>query len=200
MHIRTKKILCLGVCCIKRICLELANEMEKSICLNAPACFNNLQNKKHAYEQLGFCSLECLEQKDPENKLIKKCKRCKTYLYPPSKYTNKKFCFRSCELEHKVFLKKLESLYAKKFFEFEERTRRFELEKEKLIRDEYKRNLMDPSVTLLCDCEKYYIPYKVRITQKDPLCFVCFTRKVKKEPITYVILQWMAKNDLVHIN
>jgi hypothetical protein len=207
MHRKSKKILLLGSCCIRRISPELADNMEKEFCYNGPDCVQLLLNKKHLYEQEGFCSLACLEAYDPEHPLIKKCKGCRAYLYPPSMYKKRKFCFRSCELGHKIFLKKLEKLYINKFFQFEERTRRFNLEKRKeeeleqrRVQEEYKRNLMDPSVTILCDCEKYYIPYKSRINCKDPVCLVCFTRNVKKKPITHSLLQWMAEHDLVHLN
>ena len=203
-HRKSKKILLLGSCCIRRISPELADSMEKAYCYNGPECKEILSNKNHLYEQEGFCSLKCLEQKEPEHPLIKKCKGCRAYLYPPSIYKQRKVCFRSCQLGHKVFILKLEKLYINKFFQFEERTRRFELEKRKedelkqrSVQEEYKRNLMDPSVTLLCDCEKYYIPYKNRINCKDPICLVCKTKKDKR-PINQSLLKWMADHDLVH--
>ena len=227
MHLESEKIILVGSCCVKRINPELGKIMEKELC-GSIACKNLLLERNHAFEQIGYCSLKCLEHKEPKHELIKKCKACGRFLYPPSNYKDREFCVRSCKVDYKVFILKLEKLYSKKFLKFEEaelnlkqreearliadkarlaaieeakrkEDARRAIEEESRAAEEYKRNLMDPDVTLLCDCEKYYIPYKNRINCKDPVCFVCKVQQ-RKDPITQSILKWMADHDLVHIN
>ena len=198
--------MCVGSCCIRKINPDLADDMEKGCCI---VCDDTLKDKQQAYQKLGYCTLECLQFENPTHELLKKClfPGCLTFLYPIKKRP-KDYCAMLCKTKHKELIKALKKLEKNKEKEKkrvelelnlkqeetrkarEERTRRFELE-------EYKRNLMDPDVTLLCDCEKYYIPYKNRINCKDPICLVCKTKKDKK-PITQSLLRWMADRDLVH--
>jgi hypothetical protein len=223
-HEPTGKICCVGVCCVEKIDHELGNLMRRGECYE---CHKVLHDKTQAYQKLGFCTLECLEVQNPTHELLERCKYpgCRIFLYPLD-YRLKYYCAKLCKTKHKELIKALKKLEKKKEQdELEESKRqseiirkekeaklkaireaRFEAERklrketeleQRRVQEEYKRNLMDPSVTLLCDCEKYYIPYEWRIKCKDPICLVCKTKK-RNEPITHSLLRWMAEHDLVH--
>jgi hypothetical protein len=170
-HKPTEKVLCVGSCCIRKINPDLADSMEKGRCYE---CDDTLRDKTQAYQKLGYCTLECLEISNPTHELLKKCSYppCRIYLYPIKKL-DRNYCAMLCKRKHKELIKELAQL-------------------------EYKKDYNDPNVNLLCDCEKYYIPYESRIKHKDPICLVCFTIKVKKKPVKQQLLQWMASNKLVH--
>ena len=183
----------LGFCTLE--CLEVQNSTHQLLkkCLY-PGCRIFLYSIKKINQT--YCAMKC---KKKHNELIKHLKKLEKKKEQEEAYElSKKEEIIRKEKEAKLkAIREAKFEAERKLRKEEELARRAVEDEERSVQEEYKRNLMDPDVTLLCDCEKYYIPYKNRINCKDPICFVCKVQQ-RKEPITQSILKWMADHDLVH--
>ena len=209
-HVPTGRVLCVGSECIQKINPELASHMLRPQCRNAPTCNQIVFDQRTVFGKESFCSLECFEKKNPNHYAVKKCPHCTAYLYE-KKRLDFEYCSYDCKLSDKRNKDELDSqkrilhrLAVEAVQKVEMLKRKAALEKaaeelarEDAIRKQYLKDLHDPEVELLCDCEKYYIPYKYRITVKNPICLVCKNMRDKK-PITQSLLNWMRNNGLVH--